>query len=117
MIFRIILFDALNYHDAKKKKPYRTGIQPSKDFLSISSPELKAQVSYSDCWLSVVRLSVSPSVCKLSHFRLLLQNHWANFNQTWHRSSFGEGFQVYLNEEDRFSPRGDTCNSERVKIH
>jgi hypothetical protein len=52
-----------------------------------SSPELKAQVSYSDHPLSVVRLSV----CKLLHFRLLLQNHWANFNQTWHKSSLGGG--------------------------
>jgi hypothetical protein len=46
-----------------------------------SSPELKAQVSYSDRPLSV---------CKLLHFQLL-QNHWANFNQTWHKSSFGGG--------------------------
>jgi hypothetical protein len=47
-------------------------------FLTLfSSPELKAQVSYSDRPLSV-RLSV----CKLLHFGLLLQNHWANFNQT-----------------------------------
>jgi hypothetical protein len=35
--------------------------------------------------------SVRPSVCKLLHFRLLLQNHWANFNQTWHKSSLGGG--------------------------
>jgi hypothetical protein len=80
-----------------------------------SSPELKAQVSYSDRRLSVVRLSVRLSVCKLLHFRLLLQNHWANFNQTWHKSSLGEGFQVCSNEGDRLSPRGD--NSERVKMH
>jgi hypothetical protein len=52
----------------------------------ISSPELKAQVSYSDRPLSIVRLSVRLSVCssvrKLLHFRLLLQKNWANFNQT-----------------------------------
>ena len=63
--------------------------------LFFSSPELKAQVSYSDRPLSVVRLSVCPSVCpsvcKLLHFRLLLQNRWANFNQTWHKSSLGGG--------------------------
>jgi hypothetical protein len=61
----------------------------------ISSPELKAQVSYSDRRLSVVRpscrLTVCPSVCKLLHFRLLLQNQLANFNQTWHKSSLGRG--------------------------
>jgi hypothetical protein len=47
-----------------------------------SSPELKAQVSFSDCQLSF---------CKLLHFQLLLQNNWANFNQTWHKSSLGGG--------------------------
>ena len=26
-----------------------------------------------------------------SHFLLLLQNHWANFNQTWHKESLSEG--------------------------
>jgi hypothetical protein len=35
-----------------------------------SSPELKAQVSFSDR-----PLSICLSVCKLLHFRLLLQNH------------------------------------------
>ena len=40
--------------------------------------------------LSSVCLSVGRSVCSsvrpsvnFSHFHLLLQNHWANFNQTW----------------------------------
>jgi hypothetical protein len=36
--------------------------------LFFSSPELKAQVSYSDRLLSVVCLSVRLSVCKLLHF-------------------------------------------------
>ena len=35
--------------------------------------------------------SVRLSVCNFSHFHLLLQNHWANFNQTWHKASLGEG--------------------------
>ena len=63
-----------------------------------SSPELKAQVSFSDHLSSVVclsvRLSVRLSVClsvNFSHFHLLLQNHWANFNQTWHKVFLGEG--------------------------
>jgi hypothetical protein len=47
-----------------------------------SSPELKAQVSFSD---------QPASVCKLLHFRFFLQNHAANFNQTWHKSSLVEG--------------------------
>ena len=59
-----------------------------------SSPELKAQVSFSDHLSSVVCLSVCLSVrlsVNFSHFHLLLQNHWANFNQTWHKVSLGEG--------------------------
>ena len=50
-----------------------------------SSPELKAQVSFSDHLSSVVCLSVCLSVhlsVNFSHFHLFLQNHWANFNQT-----------------------------------
>ena len=38
--------------------------------------------------------SVCPSVClsvNFSHFHLLLQNHWANFKQTWYKVSLGEG--------------------------
>jgi hypothetical protein len=73
--------------------------------LIFSSPELKAQVSYSDRPLSV---------CKLLHFQLLLQNHWANFNLTWHKSSLGEGIQVCSNGGQHPSLRGD--NSEREKI-
>jgi hypothetical protein len=46
---------------------------------------------------------------------LLLQNHWANFNQIWLKSSLGEGIQVCSNEGRRPSLRGD--NSKRVKIH
>ena len=46
------------------------------------------------CRPSSVRPSVYPSVClsvNFSHFHLLLQNHWANFNQTWHKVFLGEG--------------------------
>ena len=63
-----------------------------------SSPELKAQVSFSDRLPFVVCLSVRPSVrlfvrlsVNFSYFRLLLQNHWANFNQTWQKASLGGG--------------------------
>ena len=59
-----------------------------------SSPaELKALVSFLIAFRSSsVRLSVSvrPSV-NFSYFRLLLKNHYANFNQTWHKASLGEG--------------------------
>ena len=45
-----------------------------------------AHLSFSDRLLSVVRLSVN-----FSHFHLLLQNHWADFNQTWYKAPLGEG--------------------------
>ena len=55
-----------------------------------SSPEPKTPVSFSDQNLSVV-VVVVVVVVNFSHFHLLLQNHWANFNQTWHKSFLGEG--------------------------
>ena len=45
---------------------------------------------------------------------LLLKNHWANFNQTWHKAPLGEGIQVCSNEGPRPFPRGD--NYEIAKI-
>jgi hypothetical protein len=107
-----------------RDQPFFRRVMPLElsQFLSalFSSPELKAQVSFSDRPLSGVCLSVCLSVCKLLHFRLLLQNRWANFNQKskiltrsrkckllhfrlllqnrwanfnqiWHKSSLGEG--------------------------
>jgi hypothetical protein len=50
---------------------------------------------------------------------LFLQNHWTNFNPTWHKSSLeGEDISIFkrsLKEGDSPSPRGD--NSKRVKLH
>jgi hypothetical protein len=43
---------------------------------------------------------------------LFLQNYWANFNQTWHKSSL----RVCSNEGDSPSSTGD-INRERVKVH
>ena len=41
------------------------------------------------CWpLSVGGVLVGV-VVNFSHFHLLLQNHWVNFNQTWHKASLG----------------------------
>ena len=51
----------------------------------LSPPELKLKLSLSDCLLSVACPTVCPSIClslNFSHFHLLLQNHWANFNQS-----------------------------------
>ena len=72
----------------------------------LSSPELKAQVSFSD------RLSV----CKFSRFHHLFQNHWANFNQTWSKASLFEGIQFFFSNDGRcLSPRED--NYKMVKMH
>ena len=49
-----------------------------------------SQVSFSVQNLSVVVVVVSV-VVNFLHFHLLFQNHWANFNQTWHKASLGEG--------------------------
>ena len=58
--------------------------------LSVDSIFSSPDRLFSDRLSSVVCLSVRPSV-NFSYFRLLLQNHWANFNQTWHKASLGEG--------------------------
>ena len=59
-----------------------------------SSPELKAQVSFSD-HLSSVRPSVCPSVrlsvCKLFTFSSSSPEPLGQFQQTWHKVSLGEG--------------------------
>ena len=45
--------------------------------------------------ITICPFSVFVVVVNFSHFHLLLQNHWANFNQTVHKLSLGEGIQVY----------------------
>ena len=69
-------------------------------------------------WSLVVRcLSVCPSDClsvNLSYFQLL-KNHWANFNQTWHKVSLSEGDSSLSNEGPCPFPRGG--NYKIVKIH
>ena len=51
------------------------------------SRRLKCTIVITGCPSSVVRpsicLSVRPSVVNFSHFRLLLWNHWTEFNETW----------------------------------
>ena len=49
--------------------------------MGFSSPELKAQVSFSDQNLSIVVVIID-----FTYFHLL-QNQWTNFKQTWHKSS------------------------------
>ena len=84
-----------------------------------SSHELKTGVSFSDHLLSVVPccvvVVVIVVVVNFSHFHLLLQNHWANSNQTWHKASLGEGNLSLFKWRALPFPRGD--NYKVVKIH
>ena len=52
------------------------------------SPEPKAQGSFSDHNLSVVRRRRCRKL--FTFFYLLLKNHHSNFKQTWHKASLGE---------------------------
>ena len=80
--------------------------------VNFSSPELKAQVSFSVCLLFVC-----PSVRKLfSHFNLLLQNHWANFIKLGTKHPWMKRIQVNSNERPCLSPRGDNTCSIIVKL-
>ena len=89
----------------------------SKSDILFSSPEPKAQVSFSDHNLSVVLIVV----VNFSHFHLLLQNHWTNFNQSRHKASLDEvdfwvkGIQVCSSEVPCLFPRGD--NNEIAKVN
>jgi hypothetical protein len=91
------------------------------DFKKIQVAQFLADLSWKLKWAFLIACrpsSVCPSVLRLSvrllHFQLL-QNCWANFNQSWHRLSLGKGSsELYKWRKPPF-PRGD--NSERVKIH
>ena len=48
-------------------------------------------------------------VVNFSHIHILLQNHWANFNQTWYKVSLSEW------DSSLFKWRGD--NNKIAKIH
>ena len=74
------------------------------------SLELKALVSFSVQNLSVVVVGVV--VLNFSHFYLLLQNHWANFNHSWHKACLGEHDSILFKGRAPPFPRGD--NQEKV---
>ena len=81
-------------------------------FHFISSPEPKAQVSFSDRLSPFLCLSVRPSV-NIPYFRLLLKNHQANFNQIWQNASFREGNSSFFKlKAPPFSKRRWLRNSE-----
>ena len=62
-------------------------------FLAHLNRRLKWAFLMKICPLSVVVIVVVFVfiVVNFSHFDLLLQNQWASFNQTWHKSSLCEG--------------------------
>jgi hypothetical protein len=82
--------------------------------VSISSPELKTQVGFSDHLLSVVSLSVYPSV-NFYIFDFFSRTTGPILTKLGTNHPWGEGIQVCSNEEKRPTPRGD--KSKRVKIH
>ena len=78
-----------------------------------SSPELKWKLK----WAFLIACCVSsiiPSV-NFSHFQHLLQNHWTNFNHTWHETSLGGVDSNLFKWRAPPFERGD--NSERVKLY
>jgi hypothetical protein len=80
----------------------------------ISSPELKAQVSYFDRLLSVVRLFVCLSV-NIYTFDFFSRTGGPILTKLGTNYSWGKGIHISSNEGDCPSPRG--YNSKRVKIH
>jgi hypothetical protein len=78
--------------------------------LVFSSPELKAQVRYSDRPLSVVRLSVNFYI-----FDFFSRTTGPILNRIDTNHPWVKGIQVWSNEGDSPSPRGD--NSKKVNIH
>ena len=68
-----------------------------------SSPDMKAQFSFSDRPLSVVCPSVWCLSVTLLQFRLLIQNRWVNYKQSWHKSSLGKGdSELFIWRENPF---------------
>jgi hypothetical protein len=90
-----------------------------------SSPELKAQVSFSDRLLSVVCrsvcLSICPSVClsvcllNIYIFDFFFRTAGPILTRLGTKHPWAKGIQNCTHEGQPPSPRGD--NSERVKIH
>ena len=87
-------------------------------FLAQLSQRLNWAFLLKMCLLSVVIVVVVVViriVVNFSHVYLLLQNHWANFNQTWHKVSLGEGDSSFF--KWRAPPFSRVDNYEIAKIH
>ena len=83
--------------------------------LVFSSPDPKAQVSFSDCMLHVVR---PRSIClfvNFLHFHLLLENHWVNFNKLGASICGWRGFKFIQMKSQTSLTRRD--NNKIGKIH
>jgi hypothetical protein len=78
-----------------------------------SSPEVKAQVSFSDRPLSVVCLSVC--LLNIYIFNFFFRTAGPILTRLGTTHPWAKGIQNYTNEGQPPSPRGD--NSERVQIH
>ena len=82
------------------------------DFLAKLSQKLK--------WVFLIKISplsvfVIVAVVNISHFHLLLQNHWANFNKTWHKASLDkEDSSLFIWRAHRFLRRD---SNEITKIY
>ena len=69
-------------------------------------------------WPTCTGTSLGSPEWNFSHFRLLHQNYWDNFNNTWHKLSCGEedsSFFTWSLEGPHPFPRGD--NNKIAKMH
>jgi hypothetical protein len=80
-----------------------------------STPELKAQVSYSDRQLSVARLSVCPSVSKLDIFDFFSIKTAPILAKLGTSQPWKGGDSKLLKSRELLFSKGD--NHKRVKIH
>ena len=96
-------------------------VREGASFLAHLSQRLKWAFLIKICPLSVVVVVVVVVVgvaVNFSHFHLLLQNHWANFNQTWHKLKhpWAKGIQVCSNEGPYPFPRGDYFEIAKLNL-
>jgi hypothetical protein len=57
---------------------------------------------------------------KLLHFNLLLQNHWANWNQTWYECSLDDPLQslcFLLIRSTQKKQEGQSCQKMCINLH
>ena len=81
---------------SSKTKTYKQTLMSFKklffgeDILAHLSQRLKRAFLITICLFSVVVVLVVVVVVNFAHFHLLLQSHWTNINQTWHKGSLGD---------------------------